>query len=258
MRKVFLEEEKRPCFPEEIRRMVQGSALYDSSCGDTARVYYAENGLYVKTTAAGCLAHEAKMGRIFWERGLGPEVILYLSGRQDYMVTREVPGQDLTHFLEEPLLLCREMGEKLRQLHAFTGQGLPAAPTYALYDQALARGVNPKNFQKYVLLDSFAIASPETAFALARQGRDALSRDTLIHGDACLPNFMMEKGRITSFIDFAASGAGDRHIDLFWAVWSLAFNLKTEKYTAAFLDAYGRDGVEMEKVRMVAAMEALG
>ncbi len=256
MRKVRLEV--RPLWPREVETLVGDAPLFDSSCGEGARVYYAEKGLYVKEAAPGALQHEANMGRVFWEKGLGPEVILYLSGTKDYMVTREVPGQDLTHFLEEPLLLCREMGEKLRKLHAITGQGLPAAPTYALYDQALARGVNPKNFQKYVLLDSFAIASPETAFALARQGRDALSRDTLIHGDACLPNFMMEKGRITSFIDFAASGAGDRHIDLFWAVWSLAFNLKTEKYTAAFLDAYGRDGVEMEKVRMVAAMEALG
>ena len=71
MRKVFLEEEKRPCFPEEIRRMVQGSALYDSSCGDTARVYYAENGLYIKTAAAGALAHEAQMGQVFHAHGLG-------------------------------------------------------------------------------------------------------------------------------------------------------------------------------------------
>lgn len=256
MRKIRLE--KQPDWPREIMNMVGNAPLFDSSCGDAARVYYAENGLYVKTAAAGCLAHEAKMGRVFWERGLGPEVILYLSGRQDYMVTREVPGQDLTHFLDQPLLLCREMGERLRKLHACSGKGLPAAPTYALYDRAVSMEVNPANFQKYVLLDSFAIADHRTAYALAREGRETLSRDTLIHGDACLPNFMMENGRITSLIDFAASGAGDRHIDLFWAVWSLAFNLKTEKYTAAFLDAYGRDGVEMEKVRVVAALEALG
>lgn len=256
MRKVRLE--MRPVFPRDVEKLVGDAPLFDSSCGEGARVYYAENGLYVKAAAPGALAHEAMMGRVFWEKGLGPEVALYLSGKQDYLVTREVPGQDLTHLLDDPLLLCREMGEKLRKLHTISGQGLPAAPTFALYDQALSRGVNPANFQKYVLLDRFSIADPDAAYALARQGRDALSRDTLIHGDACLPNFMMEKGRITSFIDFSASGAGDRHIDLFWAVWSLAFNLKTEKYTAAFLDAYGRDGVEMEKVRIVAAMEALG
>lgn len=71
MRKVFLEEEKRPCFPEEIRRMVQGSALYDSSCGDTARVYYADNGLYIKTAAAGPLPTKRRWGKCSMPMGWG-------------------------------------------------------------------------------------------------------------------------------------------------------------------------------------------
>ena len=51
---------------------------------------------------------------------------------------------------------------------------------------------------------------------------------------------------------------GDRHIDLFWGMWSLWYNLKTDKYTDRFLDAYGRDRVETEKLRIVAAFEVFG
>ena len=256
MRKVFLEEEKRPVFPEGIRRMVQGSALYDSSCGDTARVYYADKGLYVKEAAGGSLCHEAEMGRIFHAHHLGPEVVLYLPGEKDYLVTREVEGQDLCHLLDNPLLLCRQMGEKLRLLHSIPGDGMPRSPSLSFYRQGVQE--NKETFEKYVMLERFPIACREDALSLARAHLPGLQQDVLIHGDACLPNMMMKNGKIVSFIDFAVSGAGDRHIDLFWALWSLQFNLRTEKYADDFLDAYGRADVDEEKIRAVSALEALG
>lgn len=254
MKKVLLEE--RPAFPEEIEKMIGQAQVYDSSCSENARVYYADNGLYVKTAARGALAHEARMGRRFAALQWGPEVLCYTEG--DWMVTREAPGQDLTHLLDRPELLCRQMGHVLRKLHEQKAADAPQAPAFALYREAIKRGISEADFQKYVLLDSFDIRTHEEAFALAKEGLSTLRQDVLIHGDACLPNMMMEKDRITSFIDFAAGGAGDRHIDLFWAVWSLSFNLKTERYTALFLDAYGRDKVDQQKLRTVAALEALG
>ncbi len=48
---------------------------------------------------------------------------------------------------------------------------------------------------------------------------------------------------------------GDRHVDLFWGVWSLQFNLKTDAYRERFLDAYGREKVQPELLRIVAAAE---
>ncbi len=255
MRKVFLEEEKRPCFPEEIRRMVQGSALYDSSCGDTARVYYADNGLYIKTAAAGTLAHEAQMGQVFHAHGLGPQVLCYQAGEQDWLVTREAKGQDLTHHTHQPLLLCGQMGEKLRLLHDISGEGMPQSPSIRAYRQGNGDG---ERFERYVLMDGFPIASRQEAVQLAAAYRTRLKTDVLIHGDACLPNMMLENGRITSFIDFSCAGAGERHIDLFWAVWSLAFNLKTEQYTREFLAAYGQQDVDRDMIRAISAMEALG
>ena len=97
--------------------MIGTAAVYDSSCSQEARVYYGENGLYVKTAAKGSLAHEARMGRLFAARKLGPDVLLYLEKEKDWLVTREAAGQDLTHFLDRPELLCRQMGRALRQLH---------------------------------------------------------------------------------------------------------------------------------------------
>jgi kanamycin kinase len=51
---------------------------------------------------------------------------------------------------------------------------------------------------------------------------------------------------------------GDRHVDLFWGAWTLCFNLGTDAYRARFLDAYGRDKAEEEKLRLIAAAEIFG
>ncbi|MBE5874997.1 MAG: aminoglycoside 3'-phosphotransferase, partial [Lachnospiraceae bacterium] len=51
------------------------------------------------------------------------------------------------------------------------------------------------------------------------------------------------------------AGVGDRHIDIYWVLWSLWYNLKTDKYTDTFLDFYGRDKVDMERLKVVAETE---
>ncbi|MDE7300410.1 MAG: hypothetical protein K2N94_16560, partial [Lachnospiraceae bacterium] len=60
------------------------------------------------------------------------------------------------------------------------------------------------------------------------------------------------------FIDLAMAGVGDKHIDLYWAVWSLQYNLKTEDYTDYFLDLYGRENFEYDMLKVIAAFELFG
>ena len=50
----------------------------------------------------------------------------------------------------------------------------------------------------------------------------------------------------------------DRHIDLLWGIWTLAFNLGTTRYTDRFMDAYGRELIDPDLLRCVAAMEMIG
>lgn len=77
----------------------------------------------------------------------------------------------------------------------------------------------------------------------------------LLHGDYCLPNILLDDWKFSGFIDLGGSGVGDRHIDIFWGVWTLFFNLKSNAYYERFLDTYGREAVEPEILRTVAAFE---
>ena len=91
------------------------------------------------------------------------------------------------------------------------------------------------------------------------EGKCALRSDTLIHGDYCLPNIMLNDDfSLSGFIDLGAGGVSDRHIDLFWGAWTLGFNLGTDEYRSTFFDAYGRDRVDEDIIRVIGAAEVFG
>ena len=69
---------------------------------------------------------------------------------------------------------------------------------------------------------------------------------------------MLDNWSFSGFIDLGNAGVSDRHIDLFWGLWTLGFNLKTDKYNEYFLDAYGRDKIDNHILEVVAAAEVFG
>ena len=77
----------------------------------------------------------------------------------------------------------------------------------------------------------------------------------LLHGDYCLPNIMLHDWKFSSFLDVGLAGVGDKHIDIYWVLWSLNYNLGTDKYTDLFLDLYGREKVDMEILKIVKEVE---
>jgi kanamycin kinase len=63
---------------------------------------------------------------------------------------------------------------------------------------------------------------------------------------------------LSGFIDLGNGGVGDRHIDIFWGRWTLLFNLGTDEYRDRFFDAYGRDKINFETLKTIAAAEVFG
>src|SRR5216684_3320597 len=60
----------------------------------------------------------------------------------------------------------------------------------------------------------------------------------LIHGDYCLPNVLVEDGRLSALIDLGLAGLGDPQVDLAAGVWTLQYNFGPG-HASEFLDAYG-------------------
>lgn len=78
--------------------------------------------------------------------------------------------------------------------------------------------------------------------------------DCFVHGDFCLPNILVKDGEIAGFIDTEASGLGDPWVDYAWCIWSLEFNLGTNKYTPMLLKELGIE-FDKEKFERYTTME---
>ena len=245
--------------PQIFHPVLQDATVYDSSCSNRAKVWFLDKdtGFYLKTAPKGNLAQEATMNDFFFRKGIGPEVLAYESLDSDWMLTRRVAGEDCTWhpYLEDPNRLSELTGQLLRQLHETDPAGCPVPDRTTSYLKAAKENYQNGNYNKEHFPDNWGYATAEEAWTVIEANGKYLTCDTLLHGDYCLPNIMLDGWKFTGFIDLDHAGLGDRHMDLFWGIWSLEFNLKTDRYRERFLDAYGRDRVNEETLRLIAALE---
>lgn len=87
-------------------------------------------------------------------------------------------------------------------------------------------------------------ATDATGFPFGVAGADKV----LIHGDACLPNFMFKNDIFSGYIDLGDLSIDYREVDLAAAVWSLQYNLGSE-YGLMFLQKYGIENPTQEMVK---------
>lgn len=250
-------------YPEAVERCMKDSAIYDSSCSPQAKVLFInkDDGYFLKEAAEGTLKTEALMTKYMHSMKLSGEVLYYgsLNGK-DYLLTRRIPGEDCTDwdYLSEPERLCDTTALLLRELHETDGRDCPVQDRILTYAQTVKRGFHENRYEPALFKGIWEFDSYEHAKQAAREGLPLLKREVLLHGDYCLPNIILDHWKFSGYIDLGSGGIGDRHIDVLWGIWTLHYNLGTAKYTDRFIDAYGRDRIEPEKLRMVAAMEMIG
>ncbi len=256
-------------FPADLRPLLSDAAVFDSSCSPAARVYFLDRtactrdrgAYYLKSAPAGTLAREALMGQYFFGLGLGAEILHYgTEDGLDWLLSRAVPGEDATHAdsLSDPARLSATLGDVLRALHETPINDCPGAGYLGEYLSRAEENYRTGNYDASHFPDSFGYRSADEAWDALAAGRHLLRADALIHGDFCLPNILFCDNCFSGFIDLGNSGVGDRHIDLFWGAWSLGFNLGTDAWRDRFFDAYGREKIDSEVLRVVAAAEVFG
>lgn len=249
-------------YPESLRCVLEGAKIYDSHCHSGAEVLFIDrdDGYFLKSMPRGELEAEARMTKYFGSIGLGAKVLSFEQTDRDWMLTARVRGEDCTdrRYISDPRRLCELYAELLYDLHGRDFSGCPVQNRIESYSALAHENYRTGNYDKESFPDSFGYASAEEAMAVVEKYGSSLRNDTLIHGDYCLPNVMLDDWKFSAFIDVGNGGVGDRHIDLFWGVWTLWYNLKTNEYEDRFLDAYGRRNFDRDMLRVVAAFEVFG
>jgi len=244
-----------------LHELFENAKIYDSSCSKAARVIFVDkdNGYYLKCSEKGSLKKEALMTEYYYQKGLAARVLDYLSDDKDWLLTERVMGEDCTYgeYLSDPKRLCDTIATRLRELHELDPSGCPIDHTRE-YLATVYNNYRTGNYDSSLFPDNWGYASAEEAIKVVEENKHLLKTDTLLHGDYCLPNIMLNDWSFSGFIDLGNGGVGDRHVDLFWGAWTLFFNLKTDEYKERFFDAYGRDKIDIDMLRVVAAAEVFG
>lgn len=221
--------------PLSLRQNMVNSKIYDSSCSENARTYFikGKEEFYLKISKAGSLERESKMYGFLSNLKVSPKVIAYETQvGNDYLLTEAIRGEDGTFeiHLGNPQKLAVVLGENLRMLHELPIDGCP-------FKNRTAEMVNEieMNELNHSLINNLMIHDKS---------------DVIIHGDYCLPNIIMDKFLFKGFIDLGYGGIGDRHYDIYWGLWTLKYNLKTENFNDLFLDAYGREVIDDERMNL--------
>ena len=246
-------------YPEKLRPFLSGAKIYDSSCSKEAKVIFIDkdDGYFLKSAAKDKLARNAVMSRYFHSKNLSAEVLDYLSEDCDWLLTKKIRGDDCTaaKYLAQPEKLCDVLAELLVMLHAENCEDCPISDHTGLHLAKAGHNMRTGNFDMSHFPDNFGYKSADEAWKIVETRSHLIENDTLLHGDYCLPNIILDNWKFAGFIDLDNSGAGDRHFDIFWVTWSLYWNLQTDRYRSRFIDAYGRDKIDEEKLRIVAAIE---
>jgi kanamycin kinase len=245
--------------PQELRGFTRNAKFFDSSCSPDARVIFIDkdNGYFLKTSAKGSLKKEAEMTKYFHTKGLSAAVVAYISSEKDYLLTEKIHGEDCTSakYLENPKRLCDTIAERLAILHSLDYADCPIKNHTENYISRAKINYENGFYNRELFPDNWGYENAEKAIEVVNKKGHLLKSDTLLHGDYCLPNIILNDWNFSGFIDLDSGGVGDKNLDIFWGIWTLFFNLKTNKYRERFIDAYGRENVDEERLRVVAACE---
>ncbi|MCP1638855.1 kanamycin kinase [Streptococcus gallinaceus] len=242
--------------------LAQAKAVYDSSSSPQAKVYFidGDGGYFLKRAPKGSLQREVDATDYFFKKNLAPEVLGYISEEEDWMLTAKVDGEDTSSpiYLANPKRLCQVLAESMRKLHSIDAADCPIVDNVDRYLENVYKGYRQGNFEKKYLSSQQEELGRDEAFLRVQEIDPFLQKDELIHGDFCLPNIILNDWQFQSFIDCDSGGLGDRHIDLYWTLWSLQRNLGTDAYRDYFLDCYGREAINLALLEAIACFEVFG
>lgn len=138
--------------------------------------------------------------------------------RVDYLNLNNVPGSKSICYIEE-----NNKGYYLR--------------TYINGDSLInVRFINNPDLLVDVLVKVIKVLRNLDSVKCPFKSTDNVGND-FIHGDLCLPNILVNKdNEFVGFIDLDNSGLGDKWYDYSWLLWSLEYNLKSNKYNKILLN----------------------
>lgn len=236
--------------PDGMRAILGKARFYDSSCSEHASTYFVEGEClaFLKIGRAHSLYREKVMQDYLSALALAAKSLAYAStGDQDFLLSSVLPGEDAIYETHKanPYRLAQALGWHLRKLHSLP---LDACPFPCRSAEMILE--SEENIRAGYMDRQIVHEEPCSASEKFHKLKHLAKEEVIIHGDYCLPNIIMQDFELSGFVDVGGAGIGDRHYDLWWGIWSLNYNLGSYKYTSVFLDAYGREDIDPQRLKL--------
>ncbi|GMA15596.1 aminoglycoside 3'-phosphotransferase [Deinococcus metallilatus] len=205
------------------------------------------------------LLQERERLRWLWGRVPVPSVVGYeITPTHEYLAMTRLPGLPMSHpdAALHPERVTDLLARALRELHALPvrecpfNMSLPVTLRLAR-ERVRAGAVDEADFDDE--RQGWSAAEVFNELVRTRPGTEDI---VVTHGDACLPNVILNGEYVEGFVDVGRAGLADRHADLALAWRSLRHNLGPE-HAERFLDLYGRAWVDERKLAYYRLLDEL-
>lgn len=241
--------------PDSLRRVLPAARWESVTHGESGAGVWRSQRYVVKVQERGgvpvsTLLQERERLRWFAGRVPVPTVVGYeATGTHEYLAMTRLPGIPMSDpdALLHPGRVVDLLARALRELHALPVRECPFNMTLPVTlrlarEQVEAGGVDEDDFD-----DERRGRGAVDLFNELVRTRPTREDVVVTHGDACLPNFILNGEYVEGLIDLGRAGLADRHADLALTHRSLIRNLD-EAHAERFLDLYGREWVDEGKL----------
>ena len=252
-----------PPLPDSLRRVLPAARWEAVTDGQSGAGVWRSSRFVLKILNRTQLDRplHAEALRLRWAAGRipVPTVVAYdVDGEREYLATTRIPGLPLHHpdALLHPERVTDLLARALRELHAQPVRDCPFNASLNVRlrearEHVAAGAVDESDFD-----DERAGWTAQQVWNEALRTRPGGEDLVLTHGDACLPNLILDGEFIGGFVDVGRLGIADRHADLGLAHRSLSFNIGPDA-AEHFLDIYGRELVNVEKLKYYCLLDEL-
>ena len=199
--------------------------------------------------------------KYFYKEGLTSKPIKYFDcGKYEVMIVEKINYPTAGFYFNNYKEISEFFGKELRKFHDkdFVN-GKFSKEEYKTfkekYKKSYKKAINNNSCLKYlsIYMEDYDWISMQKYL---KKHKQILFDDiVLVHGDFNPNNIFIQNGNI-KLIDFKDSGFVDRHYDIFWTMFMIIIfsgilkeKEKTRECEKIFLDAYGRDLINLEKIK---------
>lgn len=215
------------------------------SRADVWQIQWPDGEAYLKAQAVGfteSLARDAEILRWFSTYTRVPEVLAYHQDQhKEYLLMSALPGRPMSDesFQSDSDHMIREVVKALRQIHAIP---IELCPFDASLNVKLAEAEQRMQAGEIDVDDcepEYQGVPAEVLYQRLLDTRPATEDRVVTHGDACLPNFLIDAQGFSGMIDLGRAGIADRWQDLALLIRTLRHNGFSQAEQAFALECYG-------------------